>query len=413
MRILHTSDWHLGRTFHGASLLDEQAEVVDRIVALTEEHGVELVIIAGDVFDRAVPPSPAVELFDGALARLHATGAAVVAISGNHDSGPRLGVHDRLLNQMGVAVRSQVSRLAEPLVLDHPADGGPAVAVYLVPYLEPTVDGPRLLASETAETETDRAETDRAETVRAETVEPRRSTHDRVTRSATAAIRRHLVTLPGVRSVVVAHTFVAGGAVSDSERDLSVGSVERVAVEAFAGFHLVALGHLHAPQEVDGARVAYSGTPLPYSFSEEGQAKSVRLVDLAADGSVAATVLPLGVGRPLRTVTGTLEELLSRPDLAPDEAARVRAIVTDPHLPNQAMARLRQRFPHAVELRHQPAGTSPVARRSAADLQVLEARSPLDLALTFWAEQQGAEATEAEARLLARAIEANLAEVDR
>src|SRR5690606_30649435 len=133
-------DWHLGRTFHGASLLDEQAEVVDRVVALAVEHAVDLVVIAGDIYDRAIPPAPAVDLFDRALAELHATGARVVAITGNHDSAVRVGVGDRVLNELGVAVRGQVARLTDPIVIDDPADGGPPVAVYLVPYLEPSLD---------------------------------------------------------------------------------------------------------------------------------------------------------------------------------------------------------------------------------------------------------------------------------
>ncbi|HEX2575660.1 MAG TPA: exonuclease SbcCD subunit D [Aquihabitans sp.] len=425
MRVLHTSDWHLGRTFLGASLLEEQAEAIDRIVALAAEREVELVVIAGDLYDRAVPPSSAVELFDDALARLRATGARVAAISGNHDSSVRVGVNDRLLNEVGVAVRGDAARLAEPLVLADPADGGPPVAVYLVPYLEPSVDVPRLEARHrlsvappptpsapvagAAPTLFDEAAPEAASAPSPAPARTRAS-HDRATRLATDAVRRHLATLGAVRSIVVAHTFVAGGRVSDSERDLSVGGVERVAADAFAGFDLVALGHLHQPQEVDGARVAYSGTPLPYSFSEEGQAKSVRIVDLAADGSVSAEVVPLGAGRPLRTLVGHLQDLLLDPALADAEGARVRARLTDDHLPNQAMARLRGRFPHAVELRHEPATAAGAERPAATDLTTLERLDPLDLALRFWHDQQGVAASADEHRLLARAVAATLAD---
>ncbi|MCU1499129.1 MAG: exonuclease SbcD [Acidimicrobiales bacterium] len=422
VRILHTSDWHLGRTFLGASLLDEQAEMVDRIVALTAQHRVDLVVIAGDLYDRAVPPAPAVALFDRALAALHAAGAGVAAISGNHDSSIRVGVGDELLNELGVAVRGEVTRIDEPLMLRQPADGGPPVAVYLVPYLEPSVDGPVLTAMAEADralaaavteppaaalpTLFDLAPEPAPESAAVEP--PRRASHDQVTRLANEAIRRHLRTLGGVRSVVVAHTFVAGGRVSESERDLSVGGVERVAVETFAGFDLVALGHLHQPQRIAGDRVAYSGSPLPYSFSEEGQVKSVRLVDLAPDGSVTAQLVPLGIGRPLRTLTGTLAELLADPALADATEARVRVRLTDAHLPNQAMARVRSRFPHAVELRHEPVGVEPQTRSSATDLGALESLSPLDLALRFWAEQHGAPATTAERDVLTSAVAATL-----
>lgn len=448
MRILHTSDWHLGRTFHGASLLDEQAEAVDRIVALVVEHGVDLVVIAGDLYDRAIPPAPAVDLFDDALARLHATGATVAAITGNHDSSVRVGVGDRVLNQSGVAVRGQVSRLTEPIVIEDPADGGPPVAVYLVPYLEPSVDVAVLRelagdvddvgsgepeatvhlpepvaapASSVAEPDAVPSLFDLFDLNDAPATPPGpasagparpggRPTHHLATRLATAAIRRHLATLGPARSIVVAHTFVSGGWGSDSERDLSVGGSERVGTDVFAGFDLVALGHLHQPQRVDGDRVAYSGTPLPYSFSEEGDTKSVRIVDLAADGAIAVEVVPLAVGRRLRTITGTLQELLDDPALAEAEGDRVRALLTDAHLPTQAMARLRQRFAHAVELRHEPIGVDRPARSVGADLGTLRTASPLDLTLRFWAEQQGAEATAAERDLLARAIATTLVE---
>lgn len=478
MRILHTSDWHLGRTFHGASLLDEQAEVVDRVVALAIEHAVDLVVIAGDIYDRAIPPAPAVDLFDRALAALHATGARVVAITGNHDSAVRVGVGDRVLNELGVAVRGQVARLTDPIVIDDPADGGPPVAVYLVPYLEPSLDVPLLreLAGEPEDAPPDpepvadapdasadappaevptapdaSADAPSATAPTPDPVEagatpslfdlldltevpaprpvrpapptvpsptapgpgpatdagpPRRPTHHLATRLAAAAIRRHHATLGPARSVVVAHTFVAGGWGSESERDLSVGGSERVGVDVFAGFDVVALGHLHQPQRVDGDRVAYSGTPLPYSFSEEGHTKSVRIVELATDGTVTAEAVPLGVGRRLRTITGPLRELLDDPALAGAVEDRIRVRLTDPHLPNQAMARLRQRFPHAVELRHEPAGVDRSARAVGADLSTLRSASPLDLALRFWTEQQGAEATEAERAILERGIAA-------
>ncbi|MBA3282158.1 MAG: exonuclease SbcCD subunit D [Acidimicrobiia bacterium] len=428
MRILHTSDWHLGRGFHGVPLLDEQAEVIDRVVSLTVEHHVELVVIAGDLFDRAIPPASAVDLFDDALARLHATGACVVAISGNHDSAVRVGVNDRLLNEMGVAVRGQVGRITEPLVMAEPADGGPPVAVYLVPYLEPSVDLDLLTAlaepvpvavmgsPAEAPLSSGRSDVGLADAGEEEGIEAvqvagwsKRPNHDQVTRLAARAIRRHLGSLGPARSVVVAHTFVAGGAVSESERDLSVGGVERVAVDVFAGFDLVALGHLHQPQTLHGDRVAYSGSPLPYSFSEEAQVKSVRIVDLGIDGSVTAETVPLRVGRSLRTITGTLQDLLEDPVFDDAVDARVRARLTDPHLPGQAMARLRRRFPHAVELRHEPMGMDPSDPSVVTALATLESLAPLDLVLRFWAEQQGASATAPERRLLERAVAASLA----
>ncbi len=380
MRLLHTSDWHLGRSFHGASLLEEQAAAIARIAELAREHAVDAVLIAGDLYDRAIPPAEAVDLFNKSLARLSAGGTAVVAIAGNHDSHVRVSVYDPLLSAFGVTIRGDVGRAQEP-VLVTPRDGGPPVAIYPLPYLEPAVDGPALAGA------------------------PVRLRHEEVTRLAIGRIRADLEGRPSHRSVLVAHTFVAGGEASESERELTIGNVDRVSVAAFEGFDYVALGHLHASQQLDGPRVAYSGTPLAYSFSEAHHVKSVRIVELAADGTASVQVVPLGVGRRLCTLRGPIEELCTAPAHAAASEARVRAILTDDTLPLQAMARLRARFPHIAELRHEP----PELARSGSEerhRQVRHARSPLQLATAFFADQQGQPPSEPEADLLEAALTA-------
>ena len=384
MRLLHTSDWHLGRQFHGASLLDEQAAAMDRIVELAAAAEVDAVLIAGDLYDRAIPPAEAVQLFNDTLARLRAGGAAVVAIAGNHDSHVRVSVYDPLLASLGVTIRGDVGRAHEP-VLVAPRRGGEPVAVYPLPYLEPSVDGPALVAEDPSP--------------------PARLRHEEVTRLALSRIHADRQRHAGRRAVLVAHTFAAGGEACESERELTVGNVDRVSVEAFAGFDYVALGHLHGAQELAGSRLAYSGTPLAYSFSEQHQCKSVRLVQLAGDGSISVERLPLGVGRPLRTLDGELETLLRDPRHSEAEQARLRVILRDETLPLQAMARLRQRFPHVAELRHQPPA---LERSGAADRsnRVRQARSPLELAAAFFADQQGRAASAAEAALLQEALNA-------
>jgi exonuclease SbcD len=229
--------------------------------------------------------------------------------------------------------------------------------------------------------------------------------HDDVTRLALARVRRDLGGRPGHRSLVVAHTFVAGGLPCESERELTVGNVDRVSVEAFAGFDAVALGHLHRPQELDGPRLAYCGSPLPYSFSEEGQRKGVRLVELDARGVPSVETVALGVGRPLATLEGTIEQLLRDPDLERATGAWVRLILTDEALPLQARARLQRRFPHIAELRHRP----PLAEGgsiSERHRRVRQAAAPLDLLLAFVADQQGRAATALERQLLRQALEA-------
>ncbi len=388
MRLLHTSDWHLGRNFHGSSLLEEQAAALAKIVELAQQSSVDAVVIAGDIYDRAIPPAEAVQLFNATLAQLRETGAAVVAIAGNHDSHVRVSIYDPLLSSFGVTIRGDVRRAHEP-VLVSPRLGGSPVAIYPLPYLEPVVDGPGL-ACEAQEDAAPLAD---------------RLRHEDVTRLALDRIRRDRQGRPDHRSVLVAHTFVAGGETSESERELSVGNVDRVSVQAFAGFDYVALGHLHGSQQLDGPRVAYSGTPLPYSFSEQHHTKSVRIVELDAAGKAAVEIMPLGVGRSLCTIEGGIEHLLMDSKFTQAEEAWVRVFLTDEVLPLQAMARLRGRFPHVAELRHRPLD---VIRSTASERnqQVRQATSPLALATSFFADQQGREASEAEAELLQKALEA-------
>jgi exonuclease SbcD len=396
MRLLHTSDWHLGRSFHGASLLDEQAQALARIVAIAREDAVDAVLIAGDIYDRAIPPAEAVRLFTDTLAQLRDAGAAVVAIAGNHDSHVRVSVYDPLLAAFGVSIRGDVRRAAQPVIVTS-KQGEPPLAIYPLPYLDPAVDGPAL-ASPLAPAELDASDEDKASPTS-------RLRHEDVTRRALASVRDDLRQRPDHRSVVVAHTFVAGGESCDSERELTVGNVDRVSVEAFAGFDVVALGHLHRPQDLDGPRLAYCGSPLAYSFSEEGQRKGVRLLHLDASGALTAETVPLEVGRPLATIEGPIEHLLRDPALETARAARVRVILTDEALPLQAKARLQRRFPHIAELRHRPP-ESDRATLSERHQRVRQARSPLELLSAFFHDQQGRPATPAEQQLLRQALEA-------
>ena len=391
MRLLHTSDWHLGRAFHGGPLQREQEAVIDQLVDMAGADAVDVVIVAGDIFDRAIPPLEAVQLFDDAVGRLRGTGARVVAISGNHDSPRRVAVHDRLLAHAGVTIRGDAARCDEAVMIEA-TDGGGPVAVYAVPYLDPSTAA-AVLAEPPAGDEID------------EPAPRRRLSHDAVTRLATARIRVDRAARPGGRTVVVAHTFVAGGASSESERDLTIGTVEMVGLDAFDGFDYVALGHLHRPQAFADGRIAYSGSPLPYSFSEQSHHKSARLVELSADGSIGVELRPLDVGMRLATITGDIDVLLADPSLGGAETARVRAVLTDIQLPVQAMARLRSRFPLAVELRHAPTGghdSAPAGPSGATGRDV----PPLELATRFWSETHPTGATVGEEALLAEALAA-------
>lgn len=392
MRFLHTSDWHLGRQFHGAPLLDEQAAAVDRMVELAAAEQVDAVLVAGDLYDRAIPATPAVELLDEALLRLRDTGAVVVAISGNHDSATRAGYGDRIMSRAGVTVRADVRRFAEPVVVTGRSGGDHAVAVYPIPYLDPvTFDAAHPVEAD----DPDGADPDGSDT---SVLPARRGTHQQTLARAMRTVRADRRLRKGMGSIVVAHAFVAGTAprldeapveVCDSERQLAVGGADRVEPSLFDGFDYVALGHLHRHQSWADERIAYSGSPLRYSFSEEHHRKGVRIVELTADGDRSVEMVELGVGRPLHTITGALDDLIADPDLDHLRDGRIRAVLTDPHLPHQAMARLRVRFPHAAELVHQPPERTqaPVPRSS----QEVRRRQPLDLALEFLTEQWDAE----------------------
>ncbi len=395
VKILHTSDWHLGRLFHRASLLDEQSAALARIVELTQEHQVDLVVIAGDLYDRAVPPADAVELFDSTLLQLHRAGAAVVAISGNHDSAVRVGYGDRLLERLGVTVRGDLARTGDAVMVQ-PRRGGPPVAVYPIPYLDP-LGTAHVAHQDRSGVAVDSGSGDRETR--------RRFTHHDAMAWAMARVRADLAGRDATtRSVVVAHAFLTGGNPSESERDLTVGQVDTVRLDAFEGIDYVALGHLHQGQEFDGGRVAYSGTPLAYSFSEQHHTKSVRLVELGEDGSVAVERIPLRVGRPLRTLTGELESMLSDPALVEAEDAWVRVVLTDRQLPLQAMARLQHRFPHAVELRHQPVAAPDAGSIDRPDSAAIRRGDPLELSLRFLEQRRGLPADSAERDLVAAAF---------
>jgi exonuclease SbcD len=325
MRLLHTSDWHLGRAFHRVNMLDAQAAFIDHLVTTVRERGVDAVVVSGDVYDRAVPPLAAVELFDDALHRLAGLGVPTVMISGNHDSARRLGVGAGLIGRAGIHLRTEPAACSTPVVL---ADAHGDVAFYGLPYLEPALVKDQFGVDRTG--------------------------HEAVLAAAMDRVRADLAArAPGTRSVVLAHAFVTGGEPSDSERDITVGGVAAVPAGVFDGVDYVALGHLHGSQSITG-RVRYSGSPLPYSFSEADHRKSMWLVDLGADGSVTAERVDCPVPRPLARIRGRLEHLLADPELTRYEEAWVEATLTDPVRPAEPMARLTERFPHTLSLVFDP-----------------------------------------------------------
>ena len=379
MKILHTSDWHLGRTLHKVDLHAHQAAFLDWLVDLVRAEQIDVVVIPGDVYDRAVPAVSSVTLLDGALARLADTGATVVLTSGNHDSPERLGF-GRSLMRSGIHLLTDVPGIEHPVSVE---DEHGEVLFFGLPYLEP-----------------DRARTELV----ADGEAPLARSHEAVTRAALDRVRERAATRPDARTVVLAHTFVTGGDASDSERDLSVGGVDSVPAGVLGGIDYLALGHLHGCQDltrVVGAPAWYSGSPLAFSFSEKNHRKSVLLVELGEPGTAAevrriATPVP----RPLTELRGTLEEILARADEHGGDW--IKAVVTDPARPAHLQEQLREAFEHLLLTEYAPEGRearagTPVVRRE---------QNPLEVMDDFLAHVTGADPTAAEHDVLDRAYTA-------
>jgi exonuclease SbcD len=375
VRFLHTSDWHIGRTFHGADLLAEQEAVLGHLADLVSAEAVDVVLVAGDVYDRAVPSAEAVRVATAALARIRAAGARIVVTPGNHDSAPRLGAFAEFAAAGGLYLRATVAGLAEPVLLE---DAYGPVACYGIPYLEPEPSRHALGV-------------------------PEARGHTGVLTEAMRRIRADLATRPGTRSLVLAHAFVTGGEASESERTIAVGGVEQVPGSVFDGVDYVALGHLHGPQTL-AEHLRYSGSPLAYSFAEARQRKSVWLVDLDEKGLGEVRRHELPVPRRLDTLRGELADLLENPDYDDRTEYFLSFTVTDQVRPVDAMRKLRERFPYAVHMDWLPEGGN-----FGAPLRYAEAvrgRSDVDITRSFLADCRGAAPTEREEQLVFAAIEA-------
>ncbi|MET3809079.1 exonuclease SbcCD subunit D [Arthrobacter sp. UYEF3] len=385
MRLLHTSDWHLGRSFHGVGMLDAQRAFVDQLVDVVRERAVDVVLIAGDVYDRALPGVDVVGLLDDALVRLTGAGAKVVLTSGNHDSAIRLGFASRLLERGGVHLRTRLAELDTPLLLPladcTDEDSGPVLAIYGIPWLEP-----RLVAGQLG-----------VET----------ASHFEVTRAATELIRADIAVRSEsrtVHSVVLAHTFASGGISSDSERDLSIGGVGAVPLDLFDGFSYTALGHLHGRQSLSPG-VRYSGSPLAYSFSEAKHRKGGWLIDLDASGVTDVTEVLWEAPRELAVLRGKLDELLEDKEFGWAEVAYCQITLTDPQRPSHAMERLRARFPDTLVLGFDPDGGAATAKISYSS-RLARAGDDLSICCGFLEHVRGRSADTAESAVLAEALEA-------
>jgi DNA repair protein SbcD/Mre11 len=367
MRFLHTSDWHLGRSLHRADLRDAQAAFLDHLVGTVRAEKVDAVLVAGDVYDRAVPPVDAVALCEDALVRLREAGARVILISGNHDSARRLGFSSTLIDAAGVHLRTRPPALAEPVMLED--EHGP-VAVYGIPYLEPAAEGGK--------------------------------SHAAVLGDAVARIRSDAASRGVARTVVMAHGWVAGGEGSASERDISVGGVGQVPVSLFDGFSYVALGHLHGQQTLT-EHMRYSGSPLPYSFSEASHKKGSWLVELGDEGKTRIERVPAPAYRRLTVLRAPIDTLITSPAYAGYEEDFLSVTLTDTARPERAMDRLRARFPHILTLEFSPEGVTDDGRSYQ---KRVKGRGDLDVASEFVRHVRNTPLTQPERDLLTAAFDA-------
>lgn len=379
MRLIHTSDWHLGRTLHGVSLLEHQAAFLDWLLDQAVARQAGAVLVAGDVYDRAVPPLDAVRLLDQALAGFAKAAIPVVLISGNHDSAVRLGFGSSLSEAAHIHLRTRVADIDRPVIL---TDAHGEVGIYGIPYLLPDEVMDELGA-------------DRS--------------HAAVLAAAAARIRADASARGLSRTVVLAHAFVTGAQACESERDIRVGGIGDAPAAVLADCSYLALGHLHGQQQVPvpGGRITarYCGSPLAFSFSER-QAKSVTLADIDGAGNVTIELLPAPVPRPLREVRGCLADLLARAgtDLAGLAGAWVKVVLTDRDRPVAPMERLREKWPHTIALEFAPEGGLTGAD---ADLErVARAADPVEICESFVDYVAGAPPGPAQRAVLREVVEA-------
>ncbi|MGF6883212.1 exonuclease SbcD [Nocardia sp. GAS34] len=370
MRMLHTSDWHIGRTFHGVDLLADQARSLESIAELVAQHGVEVVLLPGDVYDRSIPSADAIAVCNRGFEAIRAAGAAIVATSGNHDSPARLGALGSFAAAGGLHLRTSVADLQRPVVL---TDEHGEIACYGIPYLEPEI-------------------------TRVELGVPQARSHAEILAAAMDRVRADLDGRGAPRSVVLAHAFVVGGEATGSERSISVGGVETVPMSAFDGIDYVALGHLHSPQTLSES-VRYSGSPLPYSFAERSHRKAVWIAELGPDGLGEVRRHDLPQVRGLSQLTGTLEELLTNEAHAAVREDYVSATLIDHTRPIDALRRLRQRFPHAVHVEWiRPEGNPELRYR-----ERVQGRRDIEVAHSFLSDVRG-EPTDGEMAWVERAL---------
>ncbi|RKQ30777.1 exonuclease SbcCD subunit D [Oceanobacillus halophilus] len=322
MKIFHTADWHLGKLVQGVYMTEDQGYILKQFVKAIEEEKPDAVIIAGDLYDRAVPPTEAVHLLDEVLETIVLKlKTPVIAVAGNHDSPSRLNFGSRMMKANGFHIVGNFSKELEPVVIN---DEHGEVHFHLVPYCDPSV-------------------------VRTVLEDEEIRSHDEAAEKTIQKITMDMD--PNSRHVYVGHAFVtpfgkAEENTSDSERPLSIGGAEYVNAQHFKAFHYTALGHLHQAHYVSDETIRYSGSILKYSVSEERHKKGFLVVEMDEEGNVSIEKRHLTPRRDIRTVEATMEELLTQP--VNEDYVFVRLLDEAPVL--SPMEKVRSVYPNAMHV---------------------------------------------------------------
>ncbi len=355
MKFIHTSDWHLGRQFHNVSLLDDQQAVLDQLIQYIENNPVDAVVVAGDIYDRSVPPTIAIELLNKLVKRICGElNTPMILISGNHDGAERLGFGSEQMKNAGLHIISNFEDMLTPVVIETQSAG--QVAFYGMPYNDP-------------------------EQVRFAYQEPV-STHDQAHKLLAEKITEQFQ--PEHRNVLVSHCFVDGAIESESERPLSIGGSDRVSHEHFLNFDYVALGHLHQPQKKGEEYIRYSGSLMKYSFGEQNQKKGFTLVELDQNGFVSAEHINLAAPHEMRIVEGELEQVIEQGKTDPKNEDYLLVRLMDKHAILNPMEKLRTVYPNVLHL-EKPGMLIGVEQEMA---QAKLARSEIDMFRDFFSEAQ-------------------------
>ena len=373
MRLAHISDLHLGKRVNEFSMLEDQRYIVKQIESILEEEAADAVLIAGDVYDKPVPPGEAVRLFDGFLTALADRGIHVFVISGNHDSPERIAFGSRLMEKSRVYMAPVYDGHVNPIEL---RDAYGSVYVYMLPFVKPAV-------------------------VKKCWPEEGIETYEDAVGCAVAHMKEE-VFVPEARNVLVAHQLVIGASRCDSE-EVSVGGLDQVSAALFRDFDYTALGHIHGPQNAGGERIRYCGSPLKYSFSEAGHVKSVTIVDLEEKGNVRVRTRPLIPLHDMREIRGSYEEVVSRDfyrGTAVDDYLHIT--LTDEEDILDAMGKLRAIYPNIMRLDYDNRRT-----REGGQLpeKVQRVKSPLELLEELYALQNNQPMSGEQRELSARLIE--------